>query len=187
MSIAAANLFTRNIYLPFIRPECTPQQEAQNAKIVLLVAKFGALVFILFLPLQYGIQLQLLGGVWISQTIPAVILGLYTRWFNPWALIAGWLAGLVVGTAMVATTGFQSATYALPLGALIIPGYAALYSLIVNFAVAIVLSAVLNPVAATRGSDQTVPGDYHFEPARPPKPPPVFPRRPKNLPGRDAI
>ena len=31
----------------------------------------------------------LLGGVWISQTIPAVILGLYTRWFNPWALIAG--------------------------------------------------------------------------------------------------
>jgi len=144
-------------------------------------------VFILFLPLQYAIQLQLLGGVWISQTIPAVILGLYTRWFNPWALIAGWFAGLVVGTTMVATTGFLSATYALPLGALIVPGYAALYSLIVNFAVAIVLSAALNPVAATRGSDQTAPGDYHFEPARPPKPPPVFPRRPKNLPGRDAI
>src|ERR1700740_356137 len=53
MSIAAANLFPRNIYLPFIRPECTPQQEAQNAKIVLLVAKFGALGFILFVPLQY--------------------------------------------------------------------------------------------------------------------------------------
>src|SRR6202023_1019717 len=33
MSIAAANLFTRNIYLPFIRPDCTPRQEAQNAKI----------------------------------------------------------------------------------------------------------------------------------------------------------
>jgi len=78
--------------------------------------------------------------------------------------MAGWLAGLATGTAMVASTGFQSATYALPLGALIVPGYAALYSLIVNFAVAIVLSAVLNPVAATRGSDQTVPGDYHFEP-----------------------
>jgi SSS family solute:Na+ symporter len=165
MSIAAANLFTRNIYLPFIRPDCTPQQEAQNAKIVSLVVKLGALVFIIFLPLQYAIQLQLLGGVWISQIIPAVILGLYTRWLNPWALMAGWLAGLITGTVMVASTGFQSATYALPLGALVVPGYAALYSLIVNFAVAIVLSAVLNPVAATRGSDETAPGDYHFEPA----------------------
>jgi solute:Na+ symporter, SSS family len=174
MSIAAANLFTRNIYLPFIRPDCTPKQEAQNAKIVSLVVKLGALVFIIFLPLQYAIQLQLLGGVWISQTIPAVILGLYTRWFNPWALIAGWAAGLVTGTAMVASTGFQSATYSLPLDGLVVPGYAALYSLIVNFAVAAVLTVVLNPVAATRGSDQTAPGDYHFEPAKPAEtPPPV--------------
>ena len=93
MSIAASNLFTRNIYMHFIRPDCTPKQEAQNAKIVSLVIKFGALVFIIFLPLQYAIQLQLLGGIWISQTIPAVIIGLYTRWFNPWALIVGWGAG----------------------------------------------------------------------------------------------
>src|SRR5262249_1045662 len=121
MSIAAANLFTRNIYLPFIRPDCTPRQEAQNAKIVSLVVKLGALVFIIFLPLQYAIQLQLLGGVWISQTIPAVILGLYTRWFNPWALVAGWAAGIVTGTAMVASTGFQSATYPLALDGLIVP------------------------------------------------------------------
>jgi hypothetical protein len=35
----------------------------------------------------------------------------------------------------------------------------------VNFAVTIVLSAVLNPVVKTRGTDQTAPGDYHFEPA----------------------
>src|SRR5580693_5191678 len=111
MSIAAANPFTRNIYLPFIRPGCTARQEAQNAKIVSLIVKLGALVFIIFLPLQYAIQLQLLGGVWISQIIPAVILGLYTRWFNPWALVGGWAAGLAVGTAMAASTGFQSATF----------------------------------------------------------------------------
>src|SRR6202790_1932261 len=36
MSIAASNLFTRNIYMRFIRPDCTPKQEAQNAKIVSL-------------------------------------------------------------------------------------------------------------------------------------------------------
>ena len=90
---------------------------------------------------------------------------------NPWALIAGWAAGLVTGTAMVASTGFQSATYPLGPDGLIVPGYAALYSLIVNFAVAAVLTVALNPVAATRGSDQTVPGDYHFEPARRPESP----------------
>jgi solute:Na+ symporter, SSS family len=73
MSIAASNLFTRNIYMHFIRPNCTPKQEAQNAKVVSLIIKFGALIFIIFLPLQYAIQLQLLGGIWISQTIPSVI------------------------------------------------------------------------------------------------------------------
>jgi SSS family solute:Na+ symporter len=94
-TIAASNLFTRNVYRQFIRPDCTPKQEAQNAKIMSLVVKFGALGFIIFLPLQYAIQLQLLGGIWISQTIPAVIVGLYTRWFNPWALLAGWACGHV--------------------------------------------------------------------------------------------
>jgi solute:Na+ symporter, SSS family len=166
MSIAAANLFTRNIYRPFMRPDCTPKQEAQNAKIMSLIVKLGALVFIIFLPLQYAIQLQLLGGIWISQTIPAVILGLYTRWFNPWALVGGWAAGLAVGTAMAGSTGFQSAVYPLALDGLTVPGYAALYALIANFAVAIVLSAVLNRIGAARGTDQTAPADYHFEPPK---------------------
>jgi SSS family solute:Na+ symporter len=39
MSIAASNLFTRNIYVQFIRPNCTPKQEAQNAKIESLIVK----------------------------------------------------------------------------------------------------------------------------------------------------
>jgi SSS family solute:Na+ symporter len=74
MSIAASNLFTRNIYVPFIRPDCTPKQEAQNAKTVSLVVKFGALVFIIFLPLQYAIELQLLGGIWRIKTSEAPVL-----------------------------------------------------------------------------------------------------------------
>ena len=63
------------------------------AKIMSLVIKAGALVFIFALPLQYALWLQLLGGVWIIQTLPAVILGLYTRFFNGWALLFGWAAG----------------------------------------------------------------------------------------------
>src|SRR5262249_27531887 len=47
MSIAASNLFTRNIYVRFINRDCPPAQEAQNAKLMSLVIKFGALIFII--------------------------------------------------------------------------------------------------------------------------------------------
>src|SRR5215471_16091067 len=167
MSIAASNLFTRNIYVRFINPRCTPAQEAQNAKIVSLVVKFGALVFIIFLPLEYAIQLQLLGGIWISQTIPAVIIGLYTRWLNPRALLIGWAAGLIAGTAMAASTHFQSAVFPLPLDGFTIPGYAALYALALNLIVSVVLSPLLDRVPATRGSDETTRRDYSFDAGEP--------------------
>jgi solute:Na+ symporter, SSS family len=167
MSIAASNLFTRNIYLHFIRPDCTPRQESQNAKIVSLVVMFGALVFVIFLPLQYAIQFQLLGGIWISQTIPAVIVGLYTAWFNPWALIIGWAAGFTTGTLMAASTGFQSAVFPLALDGLTVPGYAALYALGINFGVSIVLTPMLNLLPQSRGKDETLPADYHFDSAKP--------------------
>jgi SSS family solute:Na+ symporter len=162
MSIAASNLFTRNIYARFINPNLTGAQEAQNAKLVSLIVKVGALIFILALPLQYAIQLQLLGGIWISQTIPSVIVGLYTRWLNPWALLLGWAAGLICGTWMAGTTGFQSATYPLQLDGLTIPGYAALYALGLNFALCLILSPIFNRIAATVGKDETAPTDYRL-------------------------
>lgn len=52
------------------------------------------------MPTQYAIQLQLLGGIWIIQTLPAVLLGAYTRWFDSWALLIGWIVGIITGTAM---------------------------------------------------------------------------------------
>ena len=39
------------------------------SKIVSLVVKFGALLFVLGLDRQNAINLQLLGGVWILQTL----------------------------------------------------------------------------------------------------------------------
>ena len=100
MSIAAANLFTRNIYREFIRPRATPAHEAQVSKLVSLVVKFGALLFVLVLDKQNAINLQLLGGVWILQTLVAIVAGLYTRWFDRWALLAGWAVGMVYGTVV---------------------------------------------------------------------------------------
>ena len=90
MSIGAANLFTRNFWKPYVNPDVTPQGEAKVAKIVSLVVKLGALVFVLFIPTQFAINLQLLGGVWIVQTFPAIVFGLFFRWFRAPALMAGW-------------------------------------------------------------------------------------------------
>lgn len=98
MSIAAANLFTRNVYRDFIKPAASPREEARVAKIMSLVVKFGALAFVLFMDRQNAINLQLLGGVWILQTFLSIVAGLYTRWLHRWALLAGWATGIAYGT-----------------------------------------------------------------------------------------
>ncbi len=144
MSIAASNTYTRNIYREFLRPDCTDAQEAQMAKIVSLIVKVGALAFIIGLPLEYAIQLQLLGGIWIIQILPALVFGLYTRFLNAWALLAGWAVGIVSGTLMAGTLGFKTTVYAIHLFGLTIPGFAAVYALIANVVVAIVISLVIN-------------------------------------------
>jgi SSS family solute:Na+ symporter len=167
MSIAAANLFTRNFYREFINAKCSDRQEAQMAKWASLVVKFGALVFILFVPLQYAIQLQLLGGIWIIQTAPAVMIGLYTRWFNSWALTVGWAVGMVAGTYMAWAVNFGNFyPLAMPdwspvLAGWQLPGYSALYTVILNLLVAVVLTPVFNALGKVERADQTVAADYH--------------------------
>jgi SSS family solute:Na+ symporter len=97
MSIAAANLWTRNIYKEYLNKDATPKQEARSSKLASLVVKVGALLAILALDPQFSIDLQLIGGVVMLQTLPAVALALYTRWFHSRALIAGWAVGMAVG------------------------------------------------------------------------------------------
>jgi SSS family solute:Na+ symporter len=118
----------------------------------------------MFLPMDYAIQLQLLGGVWIIQTVPAVVGGLFTRWFYGSALTLGWLAGMASGTAMVASLKFATSTYPLKLGGVTIPGYAALYSLILNLLVATVITIALRATGIRQPPDQTSPEDYHGGP-----------------------
>lgn len=160
MSIAAANLYTRNIHREFINNAPTDRQEAQMAKWVSLIVKFGALVFILFVPTQYAIQLQLLGGIWIIQTLPAVMLGAYTRWFNSWALLLGWLAGMAAGTAMTWAVNLTP-TFPLAFAGFTFPGYTALYTVILNLAVAIVLTPLFNAMSQKTPFDETLAADYH--------------------------
>lgn len=160
MSIAAANLYTRNIHREFINQNPTDKQEAQMAKWVSLIVKLGALVFILFVPTQYAIQLQLLGGIWIIQTLPAVMLGAYTRWFNDWALLIGWAVGIIVGTAMAVAVNLTP-TYPLSLAGYSFPGYSAFYTLVLNLVLATVLTPLFNAMGGWQApADQTVASDY---------------------------
>jgi SSS family solute:Na+ symporter len=160
MSIAAANLFTRNIYRELFRPACTGKEEATVAKVASLVVKFGALAFIVALKKEYAIALQLLGGVWILQTLPAIVVGLYTRWLHRWALLAGWATGMATGTWMAWTLSFKAPVYALHLGGKSVAGYAALWALVVNFVVAVAVSAVLHAMGVAEGKDATAEADY---------------------------
>jgi len=159
MSIAASNLYTRNIYREFINPNCTPKQESSQAKLMSLVVKFGALIFIMIVPSQYAIQFQLLGGIWIIQTLPSVLIGLYTRWFNSWALLVGWAVGTGVGTWMAVVQNFNG-TFPLNVFGLVVPGYAALYTVVLNLVIAIVLTPVFNAFKTGQGIDHTAPADY---------------------------
>ncbi len=160
MSIAASNLFTRNIYREYFAPNATTRDEARVAKLVSLVVKLGAILFIVALPLQFAINLQLLGGIWILQTMPSVMIGLYTRWFHRTALLLGWVAGMAVGTLMAIAEAFKSSVYPLQIGHLVLPGYAAVWAVLANLIVTVVFTAVFRASHVNAGTDHTVQHDY---------------------------
>jgi SSS family solute:Na+ symporter len=173
MSIAAANLFTRNIYREYLRRDATPAQEAQVSKVTSLVVKVGALAFIIFLDPQFSIDLQLIGGVIILQTLPAVAIGLYTRWFHRGALIAGWAAGMAAGFWMLYVTPnaatkrehFGGSAFALSnLGFdTKVTVYTGFLAVALNLLVAVLVTLVLRAIKTPDGPDGTSEDDYHVD------------------------
>jgi SSS family solute:Na+ symporter len=166
MSIAAANLFTRNIYKEFLRPNATPAQETRVARLASLVMKLGALGFALELNRTFSINLQLLGGVWIVQTFPAIVVGLYTRWFHRFALIIGWASGMAYGTIEAwRTPGNGQAHF----GASTAPilghvTYIAIAALVINLVVTVALTFLFRLVRLPDGYDETRRADYTADP-----------------------
>jgi solute:Na+ symporter, SSS family len=165
MSIAAANLFTRNIYKAYLRPDADDAQEAKVSKIVSLITKLGALLFVLTLDKQNALNFQLLGGVWILQTLPAIVFGLFTRWFHRWALLIGWAVGMVYGT--VVAYGFCTLCTTRPFGnaLAVVPvleraGYIGLTAFVVNVIVTVVLTFVFRALKVGNGTDITKESDY---------------------------
>jgi SSS family solute:Na+ symporter len=170
MSIAAANLFTRNIYREFFSPRATPAQQTRIAQLISLIVKAGALVFVLALSKSFSINLQLLGGIWILQTFPAIVAGLYTRWFHRWALLLGWAAAMVYGTivayqqpvAGVAGSHFGTSTANVPgLGH---TAYIAVTAFVINLLIAVVFTLVFRAMKLPDGTDETQPAHYTADP-----------------------
>jgi SSS family solute:Na+ symporter len=174
MSIAAANLFTRNIYKEFFKPDATPRHEAKVSQFVSLLVKLGALLFALELSKQFSINLQLLGGMWVLQVFPSMVGGLFTRWFHRWALLIGWAAGMIYGTVAaynVSAPGnshFGGSTDHLWGMTL----YFGLTALILNLVVSTVLTPVFRAMRLREGADETQPSHYTYDPETPQQPVP---------------
>ena len=177
MSIAAANLWTRNIYKAYLHRDATTEPECRQAKIASLVVKFGAVALIVLIDPQYSIDLQLIGGVIILQTLPMVAIALYTRWLHTWGLVAGWVAGMGWGLTLLygipnPASGKQHfGGSALALDKLSIVGwqpfagsptqvYVGFVALIGNLAIATLVTIALRQLRVSNGTDQTTPQDY---------------------------
>src|ERR1700712_1249108 len=180
MSIAAANLWTRNIYKEYLNRGATAKQEAKQAKWASLVVKFGAVAFILFIDPQFSIDLQLIGGVIILQTLPSVAIALYTRWQHSRALIAGWAVGMAWGLYLLYTIPnpnngklhFGGSALALsnvnlfgwhPFGVSKVQIYVGIVALVANLIVVLVVTLVLRAMKVRDGADDTVGADYHVD------------------------
>jgi solute:Na+ symporter, SSS family len=163
MSIAAANLFTRNIYKEFLNPGASAQKESRMAKNTSVFVKFGALLFVFLLPHKFVINLQLLGGLWILQTLPAIVFGLWKRWFHHQALLVGWASGMTVGTMMAISLHMNSSVYTVTVFGTSVGLYAGVWGLLLNLLAAISLTWLFDLIGLARGADQTLSEDYELE------------------------
>ena len=175
MAIAAANLFTRNIFKEFFKPDASPRLETRVSQWVSMIVKVGALLFAIALPKTFSINLQLLGGIWILQTFPSIVSGLFTRWFHRYALLAGWLAGMLYGTiaaynVSTPTTSHWAGSVDTLLGHTY---YIGLTAIILNLAVSVVLTLVLRAARVPAGTDETLPHQYTADPVDAPAPAPA--------------
>jgi solute:Na+ symporter, SSS family len=175
MAIAAANLFARNIYKEYLKRDATREQEARVARVTSLAVKLGALLVVLMLDPQFSIDLQLIGGVVILQTLPPIVLGLWRTFVHRWALLAGWAAGLVAGLWMLYDTPnpntgqehFGGAQYALAnlpgFGETEVTVYTGILALGLNLIIVVVGSLILRALRAPAGEDVTRADDYEAE------------------------
>ncbi|MCL5794569.1 MAG: sodium:solute symporter [Candidatus Thermoplasmatota archaeon] len=110
MAISQANLAVRNVIKPYW-PNIDPKMEARLAKWLSVIFKFIALGFIFLISPTFALGLQLVGGIIILQTLPAIFLPLYTDRLEKVPVGVGWAAGLILGVYMLYGANFVQHTY----------------------------------------------------------------------------
>jgi SSS family solute:Na+ symporter len=160
MSIAAANLFTRNLYREYLHRNASGSEQANVAKYASVAVNAGALLFVIFLPVSYAINLQLLGGVLILQTFPAIVFGLWRRLFHHNALLLGWVAGIAYSAALIMHLKFQTSVYPVLLGSHTIPIYVGILALMLNLLVASLATVAMDWLGMPRLPDAITDEDF---------------------------
>lgn len=160
MSIAAANLFTRNLYVEYLHRGASQGTQARVAKVASLGVNACAFVVVVRMPMQYAINLQLLGGVLVLQTLPAIVFGLWRRVFHHYALLAGWAASMGVAWVLLMRLKLQASAYPVEMFGRVFPLYVGIIALAVNLAIAAAGTLVMDAMKVGRGRDGTEAGDY---------------------------
>jgi SSS family solute:Na+ symporter len=174
MSISAANLFTRAIYVELFRPRAGAAEEARVSRWVSLFVKFGAAGVIIWLNPTFSTEFQLIGSIIVLQLLPTVFIGVVTGWFHRWALMAGLVVGLSVSVLMLYLTPqytlagtvvkehFGGSSWPLRQWGIDtdVNVYIGLITVVINFAVVVVLTAALKLFHVSPNLDNTRPEDY---------------------------
>jgi SSS family solute:Na+ symporter len=113
--------------------------------------------------------------VWILQLAPMLIGGLFTRWFDRYALLLGWLAGMAFGTIAAynsasATASHWASSSDLELGHTV---YIGLSAVLINLVIAVILTVIFRAAKVPQGADETLPHQYTADSADLPAPTPA--------------
>ena len=175
MSISAANLFTRSIYREYFRPRASSAGGGPGQPWASLLVKFGAVGFIFFLDPTFSAEFQLIGGVIMLQTLPAVFFGLLTGWFHrrralrrpagragPSVVMLYQIPQLSSDGKHVVKAHFGGSTWPLSLlgGHSTASIYVGFVTVLVNLLVVVVGTVLLQALRVPAGLDATRPEDY---------------------------
>ena len=149
-------------------PNATVAQEAKVGKLVSLLVKFVALIFVLTMDKQNAINFQLLGGIWILQTLPVGgVRALHP--LVPPVGAAGRLGrrdGLRHASRPTTSSSPTVPHFAgslAPMELIGQLGYIAFTAFVINVIVAAVLTPILRALKSPEGDDRTVMADYFVD------------------------
>jgi SSS family solute:Na+ symporter len=160
MSIAAANIFTRNLYLEYLHKNASSRAQGAVAKVASVGVNICALLFVLLVPMQYSIDLQLLGGTLILQTLPAIVFGLWKRVFHHQALLVAWAVSLIIVFMLLARLKLQSSAYPVAIAGRQFSVYVGIIALLANLLIASIGTILMDALRVPRAIDGTTPADF---------------------------